>query len=185
MRAAAPNGVLGDPTGASAAEGQALLAALTDDLVAVVDGWLTGMSGFRLDPGARRLDGGRALLAGSPLRLFRLTAGGADVVDAIERGEPVTTGGSAGRLVDRLLDAGAIHPRPAGSSWATGDDVTAVVPAFGSDVGPVVEAAPRHRRRDHRRGRRVLPADHRARTRPCRAPARERRARRSPQHRPR
>ena len=39
--AAAANGVLGDPTGASAAEGQAMLDALTDDLVAAVDGWVT------------------------------------------------------------------------------------------------------------------------------------------------
>ena len=35
-----PNGVLGDPTGATAQEGAALLAALVDDLVARVTAWL-------------------------------------------------------------------------------------------------------------------------------------------------
>ena len=38
--AVSPNGVLGDPAGASAAEGTALLGALLDDLLAAVDAWL-------------------------------------------------------------------------------------------------------------------------------------------------
>jgi mycofactocin system creatininase family protein len=37
--AVSPNGVLGDPTGATAAEGETLLAALTDDLEAKVRAW--------------------------------------------------------------------------------------------------------------------------------------------------
>jgi mycofactocin system creatininase family protein len=41
VRSVSPNGVLGDPSGASAAEGMALLAALADDLVASVAGWAT------------------------------------------------------------------------------------------------------------------------------------------------
>ncbi len=40
VRAVSPNGVLGDPIGANAAEGAELLAMLTDQLVAAVDGWL-------------------------------------------------------------------------------------------------------------------------------------------------
>lgn len=40
VRAVAPNGVLGDPTGASAAEGAALLATLVDDLASSVVAWL-------------------------------------------------------------------------------------------------------------------------------------------------
>jgi creatinine amidohydrolase len=40
VRAVSPNGVLGDPLGASAAEGGELFAMLTDQLVAAVDGWL-------------------------------------------------------------------------------------------------------------------------------------------------
>jgi mycofactocin system creatininase family protein len=39
LRAVSVNGVLGDPTGASAAEGRALLARVTAELVAVVDLW--------------------------------------------------------------------------------------------------------------------------------------------------
>jgi creatinine amidohydrolase len=37
VRAVSPNGVLGDPAGASAGEGRALLAAAVADLVAFVD----------------------------------------------------------------------------------------------------------------------------------------------------
>lgn len=39
VRAVSPNGVLGDPTGANAAQGRALLTRLTVDLVAAVDEW--------------------------------------------------------------------------------------------------------------------------------------------------
>ena len=39
VRAVAPNGVLGDPAGASAEEGRALLARLVDDLARAVDTW--------------------------------------------------------------------------------------------------------------------------------------------------
>ena len=39
MRAVSPNGVLGDPHGATAAHGRSLLTRLTIDLVAAVDDW--------------------------------------------------------------------------------------------------------------------------------------------------
>jgi creatinine amidohydrolase len=39
VRAVSPNGVLGDPAGASAAEGVALLSRLVAGLVATVDAW--------------------------------------------------------------------------------------------------------------------------------------------------
>jgi creatinine amidohydrolase/Fe(II)-dependent formamide hydrolase-like protein len=39
VAAVSRNGVLGDPRGASAAEGERLLAALTDDLVRAVAAW--------------------------------------------------------------------------------------------------------------------------------------------------
>jgi mycofactocin precursor peptide peptidase len=39
VRAVSPNGVLGDPAGASAAEGAALLGRLVSDLLATVDAW--------------------------------------------------------------------------------------------------------------------------------------------------
>ena len=41
---------------------------------------------FALDPSCRIVDGGRVLLGGSPLTLFRLGPAGADVVDAIRSG---------------------------------------------------------------------------------------------------
>lgn len=42
VRAVSPNGVLGDPTGASAAEGAELLSQLESDLLAAVSAWLEG-----------------------------------------------------------------------------------------------------------------------------------------------
>jgi creatinine amidohydrolase/Fe(II)-dependent formamide hydrolase-like protein len=40
VRAVSPNGVLGDPSGASASEGRALLDAMSKSLIAAVDGFL-------------------------------------------------------------------------------------------------------------------------------------------------
>ena len=59
---------------------------------------------FTLDGSWRRF--GRVVIAGSPLRVFRLTAAGAEVASALESGRAV----EPSRLVDRLLDGGAIHP---------------------------------------------------------------------------
>jgi len=44
VRAVSPNGVLGDPAGASAAEGAALLGRLFADLLAAVDAWRAGQA---------------------------------------------------------------------------------------------------------------------------------------------
>jgi creatinine amidohydrolase len=44
VRAVSPNGVLGDPAGASAAEGAALLGRLTAGLLAAVDAWEAGQT---------------------------------------------------------------------------------------------------------------------------------------------
>ena len=44
VHAVSPNGVLGDPAGASAAEGAALLRVLTDDLLAAVSAWEKGQA---------------------------------------------------------------------------------------------------------------------------------------------
>jgi mycofactocin system glycosyltransferase len=80
---------------------------------------------FLLDSTYRRFD--RVVIAGSPLRLFRLTAGGQRVIEAIEQHRPLASGHT--KLTDRLIDVGAIHPTPAESSFTTAD-VTIVVPAF-------------------------------------------------------
>lgn len=72
------------------------------------------------------------MLAGSPLRLFRVTAAGEAVVASIERGDDVADS----HLVDRLVDSGAIHPAAdlRGTPRLTIDDVTAVTPQLGGTV---------------------------------------------------
>jgi mycofactocin system glycosyltransferase len=80
---------------------------------------------FAVDGSWRRF--GRVVVAGSPLRVFRLTAAGVDVVAAIERGADV----SGSRLVDRLEDGGAIHPRPERPSRHAREDITIVTPQLG------------------------------------------------------
>ena len=88
-------------------------------------------SSFLLDGSYRRYD--RVVIGGSPLRLFRLSAGGQRVVEAIEQRQPVPAGHT--KLTDRLIDAGAIHPIPSESSLTT-TDVTIVVPAFNAQPCP-------------------------------------------------
>ncbi|WP_423981046.1 glycosyltransferase family 2 protein [Ilumatobacter sp.] len=62
--------------------------------------------------------------------MLRVTAAGAAVCDRIEDGSEV----EASSLVDRLLDAGAIHPRGrAPASRHTIDDVTIVTPQLGGE----------------------------------------------------
>ena len=75
--------------------------------------------GFRvvLDRRARRLDDGRVLLGGSPLRLFRLSPDGRRLLDRLVEGATVeaaslAVGAAGGRLARTLVDAGILHPRP-------------------------------------------------------------------------
>ncbi|MEO7556467.1 MAG: mycofactocin biosynthesis glycosyltransferase MftF [Acidimicrobiales bacterium] len=86
-------------------------------------------AGFRLvlDGATRRIDAGRVVIGGSPLRVLRLTAGGQRLVDALVAGADVPPTGGAQRLVRRLLDAGIAHPVP-GPSLFPQVDVTVVVP---------------------------------------------------------
>jgi mycofactocin system glycosyltransferase len=74
---------------------------------------------------------GDLLLAGSPLRVFRTTPAGTRVVDRLEAGEDVPEDA----LVARLVDAGAVHPRPPEPTPSGSDDtvaarVTVVTPRF-------------------------------------------------------
>lgn len=80
--------------------------------------------GLRFDPVVRRVDGGRVLIGGSPLRLLRLSPAGATAVGDWIGGATVGATPSRGRLARRLLDAGVAHP----------------VPPIGS--GPAAAAAP-------------------------------------------
>lgn len=102
-----------------------------------------------LDPGVRRIDGGRVLVGGSPLRLLRVTGSGSALVDRLASGEPVPTTGGGARLVRRLLDAGMAHPRLDGVAppFHLGD-VAVVIPIRGTPaelfptvaaVGPALE----------------------------------------------
>ncbi len=94
------------------------------------------MTRYRFDRTVERH--GTVVIGGSPLKLFRLTPGGVAVVDRIERGEAV----EPSILVDRLLDAGAIHPvhDTGGPHRYTASDVTMVVPVHG-ELGHVPAGA--------------------------------------------
>jgi len=89
---------------------------------------------FALDSSYRRPDGAMVIIGGSPLRMFTLSPGGRRVIEAIERGEPLT--GAHAALTDRLLDAGVIHPvnEPvdANALAPRAAELTIVVPAFNS-----------------------------------------------------
>ena len=61
--------------------------------------------------------------------MFRLTEGGATVMDSVECGTPDDTAAVRG-LLDRFVDAGALHPLPDSAPF-TIDDVTFVVPCLG------------------------------------------------------
>ena len=74
---------------------------------------------FRLDPSTRRFgSAGDVLLGGSPTRMFRLSAAGARLVDRLiadtaETGRlpaPVRPSPVEAELIDRLVDAGVMHP---------------------------------------------------------------------------
>jgi mycofactocin system glycosyltransferase len=92
---------------------------------------------YALDASARRVDDGTVLIGGSPLSVFRLSDAGARVLERLIVGKPPPRG--AERLTDRLLDAGAIHPRPDGGPF-TAADVTVVVPVHDGDVTDVLTA---------------------------------------------
>ena len=85
---------------------------------------------FRPDPSVRSVADGRVLFGGSPLRLWRFTGAGADLVRrAVDREDLETVTLAQGRVIDRLVDAGALHPVPAsGAGPFTPRDVTVVVP---------------------------------------------------------
>ncbi len=78
----------------------------------------------RLAAGTRRLEGGAALLGGSPLRLLRLAPRARDLLD----GDRLTVRDPATAvLAARLLDAGVAVPEPAGPAPGP-EEVTVVVP---------------------------------------------------------
>ena len=95
---------------------------------------------FSMDPTWRRPENGDALLAGSPVRAFRVTAAGRSVIEAIERGDDITN--PENPLVAKLLDAGAIHPLPSDDlAGVSPSDITAVIPVFLSEPDDVDRVA--------------------------------------------
>ena len=84
-------------------------------------------TGLAADAGLRRIDGGRVLVGGSPLRIIRLSDAGAAVVEAWLAGTPLAPVEAARRLAGRLLDAGMVHPVVA--PMDAPPPVTVVVPA--------------------------------------------------------
>jgi mycofactocin glycosyltransferase len=88
---------------------------------------------FVVDGSWQRPQRGNVVIAGSPLRLFRLTDTGRRIVEAVESaGGPLPDGHEA--LTGRLLDAGAIHPVVDCAAHSfTPTDVTVVIPSHQSD----------------------------------------------------
>jgi mycofactocin system glycosyltransferase len=96
----------------------------------------TSLNGYRfvvqrysLDNSWRRPKKGNVLIAGSPLRIFRLSAAGQAIAHSLElTGEAPS---SAQLLVTRLIDAGALHPLPSLESDALAlSDISIVIPLF-------------------------------------------------------
>jgi mycofactocin system glycosyltransferase len=94
------------------------------------------MRTLTLDQSVRRAGGGQVLIGGSPLILLRLTAAGARLVDRIAARRPVDSGPRSEALIDRLLDAGIVHPwHPPDCSDVRVSDVTVVVPTLAATRG--------------------------------------------------
>lgn len=70
------------------------------------------------------------LIGGTPLRILRLSAAGARVVDALESGAPVPDSLGTRRLVRRLVDAAIAHPVPPPGAGPNVDEVTVVIPVL-------------------------------------------------------
>jgi GT2 family glycosyltransferase len=87
-----------------------------------------------LDGSVRRIDDGRVLIGGSPMRLMRLTEAGSRLVDRWSSGDEVGTGTGGRRLARRLLDRGMAHPQVE-PSGVRATEVTVVIPVFDRTAG--------------------------------------------------
>jgi mycofactocin system glycosyltransferase len=95
---------------------------------------VVGVTRYRRDPSWQQPGDGRVVIAGSPLRLFRVSAGGAHVLAASLSGEHPDTE-IVRRLLDRFVDAGALHPEHE-TGLFTAADVTVVMPVLGTAPAP-------------------------------------------------
>lgn len=87
---------------------------------------MAAIASYVVDRSVRWVGGGRVVIGGSPLKLFRLSAAGAALFDRLSRGAAV----APNPLIDRLLDSGIIHPQR--TSTIAASQVTVVIPAFGA-----------------------------------------------------
>lgn len=96
----------------------------------------TTLAGLRVTPDTslRRHADGHVVLGGSPTRLLRLTAQGAELLDRWCIGEPIGDTPEHTALARRLLDAGLLHPVPAPGHY-TAADVTIVIPVKDNPEG--------------------------------------------------
>lgn len=89
---------------------------------------------LRLDPGTRRVDDGRVLVGGAPLRLLRFNEAGASIIEELAEGIPIGDAPTRQQLARRLLDGGMAHPVPDRATRSSAD-VTVVVPTYPSAAG--------------------------------------------------
>jgi mycofactocin glycosyltransferase len=88
-----------------------------------------------LDRSVRRVDRGKVIIGGSPLRLFRVTDAGAALIERVAAGHDVRPSA----LIDRLVDAGALHPSPARHAAPfAANDVTVVIPVRDHEIDAVM-----------------------------------------------
>jgi mycofactocin system glycosyltransferase len=84
---------------------------------------------YSLDNSWRRPKKGNVLIAGSPLRIFRLSTAGQAIAESLEQNGEAPSSGQL--LVTRLIDAGALHPLPSPEAdTPTVHDISIVIPLF-------------------------------------------------------
>lgn len=81
---------------------------------------------YVVDTSWRRLPKESMVIAGSPLKVFRITAAGEKIIDALETGTPLPTGHEP--LTSRLEASGAIHPVFDG--LIDQNEIEVVIPAY-------------------------------------------------------
>jgi mycofactocin system glycosyltransferase len=92
---------------------------------------------YSLDNSWRRPKKGNVLIAGSPLRIFRLSAAGQSIAESLEQTGEAPSSGQL--LVTRLIDAGALHPLPSLEGNApTLSDISIVIPLFARSENDIV-----------------------------------------------
>ena len=84
---------------------------------------------YSLDNSWRRPKKGNVLIAGSPLRIFRLSTAGQAIAESLEQNGEAPSSGQL--LITRLIDAGALHPLPSlEADTPIARDISIVIPLF-------------------------------------------------------